>query len=138
MAPRVMIRFDRADLTRKLRRAQHRARHLGPAFRMIGREAIKSIRKNFTASGRPKKWPRRKPGSGRHKLLLLSRSLRESIKAQVFGDGVEIGSELVYAATHQYGRDAIPARPYLLVQEEDEATFATIIEKYIVGDLSWR
>lgn len=39
------------------------------------------------------------------------------------GDELEVGSNLEYAATHQYGDDdrEIPARPYLGLSPEDEA-----------------
>lgn len=45
--------------------------------------------------------------------------LRASISVgQPSGDGLEVGAyDTPYAATHQFGRDAIPARPFLPIRD---------------------
>lgn len=55
-------------------------------------------------------------------LLQSEGDLLDSIQYLVGRDVVEVGSNLIYAATHQYGDDArgIPARPYLGLSDEDE------------------
>lgn len=47
--------------------------------------------------------------------------------------GVEIGSNLVYAATHQYGHPParIPARPYLGLNANDEADIEAIASRFL-------
>ena len=59
--------------------------------------------------------------TGAHSLLIESGSLQESIQAVTSQGEVAVGTNLVYAAAHQFGRDEIglPARPYLGVSEED-------------------
>lgn len=144
MGRAVEIKLEAQVLRRKLRRAVHRAGNLEPAFERIGKELLRSIRKTFRAAGRPQKWIARKPqrrGAGRRgRPLVKTGALRDSITAQLIAGGVEVGSTLPYAATHQYGRtwgrgSPIPARPYLVVQDEDRAEFDRIIERYLLGDL---
>lgn len=49
-----------------------------------------------------------------HALLQKSTMLRKSIRVTgLSADTVRIGSDRPYAATHQLGRDGIPARPFL-------------------------
>jgi phage gpG-like protein len=80
--------------------------------------------------------------------------LRNSITHNVFGDGVEVGSDLIYAAVHQFGatitaktdqglmfkigdqfvrKDSVtlPARAYLGVDAEDEAAIVQILEDHL-------
>lgn len=58
---------------------------------------------------------------GVQSLLISKDELRDSIANYADGPTVRIGSNLVYAAFHQFGSDDgdIPARPYLGVSEAD-------------------
>jgi phage virion morphogenesis protein len=49
------------------------------------------------------------------------------------GDQVEVGSNLIYAATHQFGdpKRNIPARPYLGLSGEDEAELEEVIDNFL-------
>ncbi len=50
------------------------------------------------------------------------------------GHSVEVGSNMIYAATHQYG-DAernIPARPYLGLSSEDESDLEQVIDNFLL------
>lgn len=44
-------------------------------------------------------------------------------------DYAEIGSHKVYAATHQYGRSAIPARPFLGLDDVGREEIYDVLEK---------
>lgn len=68
-----------------------------------------------------------------NKILIASGRLLDSMTYLLIKDGVEIGTNLVYAATHQFGRGGIPARPFLLMQEEDKTMVEGIIQKYILS-----
>jgi phage virion morphogenesis protein len=68
---------------------------------------------------------------GGHSLLQNEGDLLDSIQWAVSGDSVEIGSNLVYAATHQHGRGAIPARPYLGLSDEDQVEIADVIDDWL-------
>jgi phage virion morphogenesis protein len=49
------------------------------------------------------------------------------------GDRVEIGSNMIYAATHQFGDEKrnIPARPFLGLSRDDEAELDDAIDNFI-------
>lgn len=72
-----------------------------------------------------------------HSLLVEGNSLLTSIQNYTQGDTVKVGSNLVYAAIHQFGGKAgrgrkvtIPARPYLGLSDADrEAVEALVIDR---------
>ena len=71
---------------------------------------------------------------GQHSLLLGEGNLMDSIQSSVDGRGfVEVGSNLTYAATHQFGDDSrnIPARPFLGISSNDEGLVLEIIESVV-------
>lgn len=67
----------------------------------------------------------------RHSLLVGDGDLRDSIANYSEGGSAIVGSNLIYAAIHQFGGDEvginIPARPYLGLSEEDEADIRDLI-----------
>lgn len=90
------------------------------------------------------------------KTLTKSAGLKNSIKAQADGAGAAVGTNMVYAATHQFGdertirakksrylrfrlgdrwvsvpsvRVNIPARPFLGISKEDEVEIKAILEE---------
>lgn len=73
-------------------------------------------------------------GTGYALLKTREANLFGSITYNVMGrDSVEIGSPLIYAATHQFGDDDrnIPARPYLGLSSEDEDDIQDDIEAWL-------
>lgn len=66
-----------------------------------------------------------------HSLLVEGGGLRDSIASYSSGSDVQVGSNLVYAAHHQFGGEetgsGIPARPYLGLSDEDEADLADLV-----------
>jgi phage virion morphogenesis protein len=110
----------------------------------IGFEFTNSIDKTFDEEGRPEKWQALKPnylkrkGEG-YKILGLSGDLRRAVTSVADPQGVTVGVQLPYAALHQFGGRtgmapgpaAVVARPYLVIQDEDWAKFADIIEEFL-------
>jgi phage gpG-like protein len=47
----------------------------------------------------------------------------------------EVGTNVVYAATHQFGRGAIPARPFLMLQDEDRPAICDVLRDYMLRPL---
>lgn len=49
---------------------------------------------------------------------------------------VTVGSNLVYAAAHQYGVPArkIPARPFMVIQDDDRLEFADLLKRHLRGE----
>ncbi|HXG47690.1 MAG TPA: phage virion morphogenesis protein, partial [Methylomirabilota bacterium] len=68
-----------------------------------------------------------------HSLLRAEGGLLDSIQFLVSDDAVEVGSNLVYAATHQFGdaKRKIPPRPYLGLSAQDQAD----IERLLINTL---
>ncbi len=76
---------------------------------------------------------------GRMTLVDTAR-LRNSINARAYPGGVEIGPDAEYAAIHQFGGKAgrgrkvdIPARPFLVVQDEDLVEIKRVLAEYLTG-----
>lgn len=102
------------------------------AMEILANEALKQSDQKFRAEGPG--WAKLSPSTlkrrrnlGNVKILQDTGRLRNSIIAPQNSPGgiwsvapnqIEVGSNLVYAATHQNGRGPIPARPY--VPEESE------------------
>jgi phage virion morphogenesis protein len=72
---------------------------------------------------------------GGHSMLQGEDDLLDSIQYLVRGDQVEVGSNLVYAAIHQFGGAEvgmpIPARPYLGLGPENDADLLAVVEDYL-------
>ncbi|WP_292999587.1 phage virion morphogenesis protein [Nevskia sp.] len=64
-------------------------------------------------------------------VLELTLDLRRLVRHQVVGDELLVGSDRPYAATHQFGRGGIPARPFLGVSPEDEREIGQIVRHYL-------
>lgn len=95
-------------------------------------------------STRRKASSRKARSRGASRLLQLSGALRGSLTHNVLDDGVEIGSNLLYAAVHQFGFDGadkngrsmrIPARPYLGVSDVDERVIRETLGAFITAHL---
>lgn len=113
--------------------------NLLPLYEEVGEIILSSIARNFRSGGRfakgegdeyiggPSTWlqsNRAKEQGGR--TLQDTNVLSRSISYQATATGITVGSNLIYAAIHQYGGQAgrgrkvtLPARPYIVVQEED-------------------
>ncbi|MDH4122377.1 MAG: phage virion morphogenesis protein [Deltaproteobacteria bacterium] len=70
-----------------------------------------------------------------HSLLMGEIHLLQSIQHLVSGHQVQIGSNLVYAAIHQFGGAAVgkpglPARPYLGLSDKDLADIEQIVDNW--------
>ncbi len=74
----------------------------------------------------------------RDKILTQRGFLRKNITYQVTAPGrVEVGSNLIYAATHQFGRGSIPARPFLGLGPRDTDEIGAIVRDW-AAELGFR
>lgn len=65
------------------------------------------------------------------KVLTERGFLRKNLRYQVLNKTtVQVGSNLEYAATHQFGRDKIPARPFLGLSPQDHQEIRAIIAEW--------
>lgn len=77
---------------------------------------------------------------GGHSLLEDEGHLRDSIQFLVHPDEVEIGTNLVYGAIHQWGgagvgKPGLPERPYLGVSDENAADLEAVLSRFVSGAL---
>jgi phage virion morphogenesis protein len=144
---------------------EQRLKNLKHFFQAVGELAKASIVRNFEEQGRPTKW---KPlseatllgGAGyggqrftlkgsstkgyeRHlqgKQILITRGqLRNSINSAATNEHAVVGSNLVYAAIHNFGGEAgrksarvfIPARPYVVLQDEDRVEMHVMLRRWV-------
>lgn len=73
---------------------------------------------------------------GGHSLLVGESDLLDSIQHLVTGDEVAVGSNLPYAAIHQFGgaevgMPGLPERPYLGLSPENEGDLLQVVEGFM-------
>lgn len=117
-----------------------------PAMQIIGEIVTFSVQRNFEKGGRPSGWQPlseatlaiKKGGS-----ILVGKGfgggLLGSIHAEPAADHVMVGTDKIYAAINQFGGQAgrglkttIPAREFLMVQDEDWPEMAESLGDYIL------
>ncbi len=152
----ITITLDDENLRRQLGDLIGALTNPGPALRSIGEELQRTTQDRFDPG--QKKAPDNTPWArnsdvtiaikGRNNPLYERGILQGSIRYQLSGArGVEVGTNLVYGAAHQFGmvkgyagrtrRGApipwgdIPARPYLGASEEDGARIIEILRDYL-------
>jgi phage virion morphogenesis protein len=123
----VRVKVDARRLRRALRAA---GRDMGDAWAEVAELILTSVVRNFSAGGRPQRWAPLKVGGASH--LNKTGRLRNSIVPRSDSDSATVGTNVIYAATHQFGRGAIPARPFLVLQDEDIDEIGRIIGRRIV------
>ena len=135
----IVLHVNAKLLTRRLRDAARRAEHMEAAFREVGEIALRSIRKNFDVGGRPRRWPARttayKGKRANNKLLIDTGRLLNSIAYFAHSRFVDVGTNVAYAATHHFGRGGIPARPFLMLQDEDNEPIRKAITDHLMKGL---
>lgn len=145
------LRTDFSDLDRLQTRLDRLAKadrsqlleDLGAVLESSTRARIQSEKSG--PDGEP--WPDWSPAyaetrHGGHSLLSADGGLLNSIRSDVRGDEVEVGTNLVYGAVHQFGGAEvdmpIPARPYLGVSAQDESDMLAVADEWLdelLGDL---
>ena len=137
----IKVSIEDSGIREMLERLQGRMGNLTPVMRDIGETVRRSVERNFEAQGRPAKWlsSQRVLRTGGQTLSLTGR-LRRSFSVKATGSRATVGTNVVYAAIHQAGgktgrggKATIPARPFLLVQDEDWREINRQLAEYITG-----
>lgn len=153
---RIIIRAG--DTERVLRLVADRMRNLRPVLGAAGQYMLGSIQRNFDSEGRPRKWKPLSPATlmtwvrkrktwvgkrgltaaGRRalagrKILTDTGRLRNSINYRAEVNRLIIGTNVSYAPYHQFGTKKMPARPFLLFQNEDIVEIRRMIADYLDG-----
>ena len=143
-----------------------RTRDLGPVRRDFAQHMVESVTLNFLRGGRPRRWiPSRRAELTGGTTLVRTARLMKSISWRVRGNVVLVGTNVAYAAAHQFGVDKqvvqrvrahlrrtrsgkqvvvrphtrrvhmrLPARPFLVVQDEDLAYLEERLRAHVLGE----
>lgn len=116
----IKVGIDDAEIKRGLADLAARMGNLSPVMRVIGETVRASVERNFAAGGRPR-WP----ASGRVKkeggqTLSDTGRLRRSLTVAAGKDRVAVGTNVVYAAIHQFGGRT---RPRVIKPRKAKALF---------------
>lgn len=101
----ITIKADATAIRKELDELQARTKNLSPIMRVVGRLVRDSVVRNFEAGGRPERWlPTKKKGKKSGIMTLIeSHRLMNSITSKGYPDRAEVGTNVVYAAIHQFG-----------------------------------
>ena len=168
------VKIDDREVKNLLGRIQKNLGDLTPVMKIIGSTIRASIVRNFEKGGRPLKWKKHSRLTERRrsknaKILMaqgLAGGLAASINHRAHKKSVEIGTNKIYGAVHQFGAKKgsfgsvtasikahlrkgvkvkaherkmklpwgdIPARPFLMVQDEDWTEIRAALNDYIIG-----
>lgn len=136
----IEIRSEGLDaLERRIGRLLAGLKQPEPLLRALAAEGESQTRRRLEVEkrgpdGTP--WPEWSPGyaatrHGGQSLLDARGDLIRSLTAFADRQSAGWGTNLVYAATHQFGRDAIPARPFLGVSDENFQDLLAIAEDWL-------
>ena len=142
----IEIKIDNKKVEKALLEIAQKTSNLRPLMKNIAGIMADSTEENFKVEGQPKwkdlsektKTARKKSGHYPGQILQVSGQLALSVTTQYDDTSIVIGSNKVYAAIHQLGGQAgknkkttIPARPYLVVTDDDFEDILSQTQKYI-------
>lgn len=139
----INVHIDDKEVRTLLTGIQSRLGNLKPAMKIIGEIVLRSVKNNFRQGGRPEKWKALSPATLKKKRantpLIDTKRLMNSLTYKAHADRVEVGTNVIYGAIHQFGGPAgrgrkvnIPARPYLMVQDEDWINIKETLTDYLI------
>lgn len=134
MADGFSFNVDSSDVTARLAAIRTRLGDLRQMFRVIGSTMVASVRHTFEVGGRPTPWTPSKRAIKEHgKTLIDTGRLRNSFFFDAERDRVTIGTNVEYAPTHHFGKPErhIPARPFLMFQDEDVEEIEDIVTQHM-------
>ena len=142
----VSVKVDDREVKKLLAGILKRLGNPAPAMKILGAIARTSIIRNFEKGGRPTKWQalspetlKTKKGTAILREQGMAGGLMGSVNYQAFGKKAVISANKVYAAIHHFGGKAgrgrkvtIPARPYMMIQDEDWVEMKAALGDFIV------
>lgn len=133
----IRVSADFEPIERYLVQLDRRLDNMQPVFEDIGDYMVSATQGRMSRGVQPDGSPQ--PGVQRGGTpLIKSGRLRGSITHTASSDQTIVGTNVIYAAIHQFGGSAgrnhsvhIDARPYLGVSGDDEAEINDIVQDYI-------
>ena len=145
----ITIKIDSEQLQKELTALIQKAVDRRPLMKNIAGIMHNAVEENFAQEGRPKWVPlgqktiiaRQKKGYWPGQILQQTGKLAASISSYSDNDQAVVGTNVVYAAIHQFGGKAgrggkvnIPARPYLQLTDENMEEILKAVKEYLKLD----
>jgi len=146
--PGLIYTFDDSKIQKLVQRLIKKMSDLTPAMEEIGETGVASIQKNFEEGGRPGKWKnlsdstirqRKKLKKWPGQILVRSGEMKRISYQAEKRKTILSPANVPQAAIHHFGGNAgrnrkvlIPARPYLLLQKEDEIEIKAILADFVL------
>ena len=136
----VTIKLDDSDLQQLLDRVARLPGTLAPIMKNIGLAVVQGAQERFRKEQAPDGSPWKalnpdyaaaKRGAGILREMGQAGGLFGSLTYRPNASGVEIGTNKVYAAHHQFGGTALPARPFLGLSADDRADILDVISAHV-------
>lgn len=138
----IEIKVDSTKLQAAFSALSSKIRDTRPAMHSIAEMMLDSVKENFEVEGRPK-WKRlkdetikarKRKGTWPSKILTELSQLKNSISPRSTNTEAIVGTNVEYAATHQFGDASrnIPSRPFLMVQPQDIAEAERILLAHLL------
>ncbi len=138
---RITIDIDDREVLAVLDQLLARLDDPTPALRDIGEALLNSHHRRFEEQVAPDGTPwaplspayQAKKKKNKDKILVLDGYLSGLLTYQVSSDGLELGTNRIYGATHQFGAPQrnIPARPFLGLSEDDRTEVLEILSDHL-------
>lgn len=132
-----------AQIANALNRLLKQGSDLAPAFRGIGEYLLESTQQRFIDQQAPdgEPWEPLSPKTLKNKkrpdrVLTETGTLADTLNYQLGANQLMFGSNMEYAATHQFGRenDGIPARPFLGVAPFERKEILEILQDHLLSN----
>lgn len=150
----IELQLKKEELEKALGQMAKSGSDLREPLSLIGEIVASSVDKNFQVEGRhsgdpdsifggreswapwSKSWEKKRIEMGKNgKILTLNGGLASSIAYEVAGDSVSISTAKDYASRLHFGdvKDRLPARPFLVIQEEDLEEINEVLASFLTG-----
>ena len=127
------VEIEMQQLKERLQKMRNNLTNPSPTMSKVAMLMYKDVLDHFgKTQGDKGSWTPLKYRKG--KPLQDTGRLRLSIRPDNTKDTASVGSDLDYAATHNYGRDNIPQRKFLWISKEMREQITKIIGKFSIGD----
>jgi len=128
------------QIAQALNRLLKQGSDLEPAFRDIGEYLLESTQQRFVDQQAPdgEPWEPLSPKTlakkkRQDRILTETGTLADTLNYQIGANQLMLGSNMEYAATHQFGREAdgIPARPFLGIAPFEQVEILDILRDHL-------
>lgn len=136
---RITVDIDTSEVSKLLKRIDLSISDIQPVFRDIGEYLLRShdnrFRSGIDPQGNP--WKELSPAylktkpKNKDKVLVLSGDLMDSLNYNISGSQLSFGTNKIYGATHQFGRDGIPERPFIGLSSSDTDEILRLIQSHL-------